>query len=160
MQELYIGEPDHPMTIKALTEHQSSSLNVYLEDIEGWDDFPEQERRSSEKISGNGSFVSGFMRHKARSLDVTFSAVSFDNVKSLRQKIIFWETSQDLFPLVLMRFIDGELNTEVIPDCYISGKTLWKQSSNGVVRVNMAFKSKHATKRLYIAQSPSFIEII
>lgn len=149
--EFQIGENSDPMKIVASTIWKNNFSNLIIEDLSGWDDFPEIDRKYYEKISGNGDFVSKFYRHKAREIEATLAFKDSSDVTVLRNKIANFQNNGGEFIRLSVKRNKGEgqIELEVIPDCYISGNTLWKQRDK-FVRVNMVFKTLSPLKDLYL----------
>lgn len=148
--EFQIGIDTDPSKIVASTTWDNNFSNLFIEDLTGWDDFPEIDRKYYEKISGDGDFVSKFQRIKSREVEVTLAFIDSNDVASLRTKIGNLQLSGDFIRLSVKRN-KGLNNThlEVIEKCYVSGNTLWKRRDN-FVRVNMVFKTASPMKDLYV----------
>jgi hypothetical protein len=141
MKTLKIGLDDNANQIVATTVFVNGD-NFILEDLSGWDDFPEHVRATAEKISGDGSFVSPYSRKKEKTLTVIISALSNSNsVRELRERLAYWETIEGFIKLELTRVENGVTTVEVYDSCYISSPTLWKQSGDSYAAVNLAYKT-------------------
>jgi hypothetical protein len=124
---------------------------VALTDLEGWDDFPEQERNSAERVGADGDFVSKYMRRKSKTIIITIEA-SMDSIVSLRAfraDIEALESQPGLIDLELTRTFGPDVVVETYTDCYINSNTLWKQLNN-TVSVNMSLKTKTPWKQQVI----------
>lgn len=154
MTTFRIGEDFSPYAILAGTDRKTFSPReaLILESLSGWDDMPETIRNSSEKIVGNGEFVSRHWRMNGRLVEASLVYIKTDGsgVRNLRTKIAAWKTSNDLFPLTVSRQVGDEAHEEVLQNCYISGDVLWDERDERFVRVNLLFKSKDSFKTLYV----------
>jgi hypothetical protein len=139
MKTLKIGTGENQITATTVF---TTGDNFILEDVAGWDDFPEQVRSTADKISGDGSFVSPYSRRKEKSLIVIISALnSSGSVRELRERLAYWETAEGFIPLELTRVENGTTTVEVYDSCYISSATLWKQIGDSYAAVNLAYKT-------------------
>lgn len=141
MKTLKIGPDGSPSQIVATTVFVNGD-NFILEDLSGWDDFPEHVRASAERVSGDGSFVSPYTRKKEKNLTVIISALKTSgSVRELRERLAVWENAGGFIKLELTRVENGVTTVEVYDSCYISSPTLWKQQGDSYAAVNIAYKT-------------------
>lgn len=163
MTTFKIGDNDNPYQIIAETkpDYSSTTEGLILESLSGWDDIPENIRNRSEKIIGNGEFVSQYWRMNGRSLEATliYVTASISQIRNLRTKLASWKTSNDLFPVSVIRTFDDEQHVEVLEDCYMDGPVLWDEKVGKYVRFNVVIKSRNSHKKLIVGDAPS-IQII
>lgn len=135
--------------IVATTTRSADFKNIYLEEAEGWDDFPEQDRKSVEKMAGDGDFVSKFVRRKSKDLQIILAAIdTVSSVRDVREKVAYWEGSNELITLELTRTDGYDTIVEVFENCRINSRTLWKQKGDGFARINMSFKTAGPYKKV------------